>query len=450
MMKSIVLVLLVILAITDGRPQDLQDSIASVLKSLEVSDSQNLMPQQRRSRPRIITKYDFMPTRDKKSHLELPPEFVVSTDLRVTQRDQDDVGTHQRQHQALPHRSGRSHNMFGSRQAKTNFINLAKAVEAAPVITGVRLPDDETDHVVHRNGRFINNVFVPNSVQTNSFLPQEFVVRTQIAAAKKPLERTGRSYLSQYEEPGAYTFEPSMSHTRQDYQTAILPNRQEHQTAILPASNEDFVIKEQTYQMCPTCPTFNIPVPVPRQSAPSNEVINTDLDKNKSIMEKLMEVIQPAIENAKEFFSIDTEHNEASNNGFANRLSSGDPAGDTQLSGSMYAGIAAMGLGIMGLISSGMFSGGLMNVGRQFDEDIFENINSIDNEVLEYTMGDILCMPRNYCEKLKKKKYLIDQYPHMKTVATWMAEKYFEKVDTSENQIYSQCNVRKCIMALLN
>ena len=31
----------------------------------------------------------------------------------------------------------------------------------APLIIGLRRPDDVTDTVHHRNGKFINNVFVP-------------------------------------------------------------------------------------------------------------------------------------------------------------------------------------------------------------------------------------------------------------------------------------------------
>ena len=46
------------------------------------------------------------------------------------------------------------------RKAKQGFSDLASAVQAAPVVTGVRLPDNETDLVVHRGGRFINNMCV--------------------------------------------------------------------------------------------------------------------------------------------------------------------------------------------------------------------------------------------------------------------------------------------------
>ena len=37
--------------------------------------------------------------------------------------------------------------------------------------------------------------------------------------------------------------------------------------SVVAASNEDFVIKQHTYQMCPNCPTFSIPIPVPQSAA---------------------------------------------------------------------------------------------------------------------------------------------------------------------------------------
>ena len=70
-------------------------------------------------------------------------------------------------------RRGRSYR--GSRPARTSGFRseLARAVASAPVIDGVRLPDDETDAVVHRNGRFVNNVFVADERQV---VPPEFTV----------------------------------------------------------------------------------------------------------------------------------------------------------------------------------------------------------------------------------------------------------------------------------
>ena len=74
----------VLFGLTRARPQngedDLQKSISAVLKSLEAEPASSVS---RRYHPKIITKYDFMQTRNKKSHLELPPEFVVSTNLNV-------------------------------------------------------------------------------------------------------------------------------------------------------------------------------------------------------------------------------------------------------------------------------------------------------------------------------------------------------------------------------
>ena len=53
---------------------------------------------------------------------------------------------------------------------------------------------------------------------------------------------------------------------------------------MIAASNEDFVIKQHTYQMCPNCPTFSIPIPVPKSAAsqvsevriPSRDVLLRD------------------------------------------------------------------------------------------------------------------------------------------------------------------------------
>ena len=37
---------------------------------------------------------------------------------------------------------------------------------------------------------------------------------------------------------------------------------------------------------------------------------------------------------------------------------------------------------------------------------------------------DILCMPRVYCEKMKRRKHVIDQYPNTKKVAAWLVGRY--------------------------
>ena len=254
-----------------------------------------------------------------------------------------------------------------------------------------------------------------------------------------------------------YMFEPADTHSYQHQQPAVIS-----------ASNEDFVIKEHTYQMCPSCPSFSIPIPVPKSSASSSEVINPynsdpgyeyQHQKEETIMERIMAMVQPALDTAKEtlkrFYTAETETNEITEKGFADRLSSVSVPGKPDVSPLMYAGMAAMGLGVATLLSSGLqiMSMGGVGVGRQFDTmGTLESENSVDNDVLEYNMSDILCIPRNYCEKLKRKKYMIDQYPKVKMVSSMVAGMVFDKdtvQEKGESSIYNQCNLRECIFALI-
>ena len=34
-------------------------------------------------------------------------------------------------------------------------------IMAAPIIDGIRLPDDATDSIIYRNGKFIRNSYIP-------------------------------------------------------------------------------------------------------------------------------------------------------------------------------------------------------------------------------------------------------------------------------------------------
>ena len=61
---------------------------------------------------------------------------------------------------------------------------------------GVRVPDDETDLVVHRGGRFINNMYVPDPImEKNSVaqIPDEVVITAELGPNYQ-LTRSGRSY----------------------------------------------------------------------------------------------------------------------------------------------------------------------------------------------------------------------------------------------------------------
>ena len=69
------------------------------------------------------------------------------------------------------------------RKARTNFKDLANAVTLAPVIEGVIMHDDDSDKVIHRNGRFINNVFVGDEDKIQ--IPDEITVTADIGGRKK-------------------------------------------------------------------------------------------------------------------------------------------------------------------------------------------------------------------------------------------------------------------------
>ena len=63
-------------------------------------------------------------------------------------------------------------------------------------------------------------------------------------------------------------------------------------SSVVAASNDDFVIKQHTYQMCPNCPTFSIPIPVPKSAASqSSEVGNAFFENNP--LELFYKVVNP-------------------------------------------------------------------------------------------------------------------------------------------------------------
>ena len=95
-------------------------------------------------RASLITKDNFY-QRNQKA-IRVPKPFTVTTSLNV--RD------------AAKQRSSRT------------FFDKK---EGGVVVEGIRMPDDEEDRTVYRNGRFINNVFVPNEpgVRSPKVLRQE-------------------------------------------------------------------------------------------------------------------------------------------------------------------------------------------------------------------------------------------------------------------------------------
>lgn len=557
----------------------LQQSIAQVLSSLgsEMDSSQTEQDQvNTRIRPKIITKYDFLQSRHKKSHLEIPKPIVISSGIKIT-----DPQT-KKEPESPNSRTGRQLGSIRSRKAKANF-SIKRALDSAPVIQGERRPDDITDRVNHRNGRFINNVFIPNNVEVE--LPAEFIVnsdrqRYKIRESpvaswsfsrsarshnqdKEPLEKSagrqrGRGNRNGGKERGgrnlpfSFNFQDYYVGREQDLpDTMALESRQDEVYAlpefsssgressynpvspvytpqspksssspvyyvnqdledlhadrspymfepadtqstytdqytqynmgsqqsglygsgqtVLAASNEDFVIKEHTYQMCPGCPTFDIPIPVPRTALTgSSDPINPyNLDpgyeyqyvRNETLLQKLgnkiIATVEPIINTAKSWIigsSVPQVDSNAVDRSSQEWTDGSRQEAAVDWSPMWYAGLAAAALGGATIISTlGQLSSvGGFNIGRDFSEQDLA-LNSIED--VDYDTGDMMCLPRAYCEKLKaNNKHTIDQYPNIKMAAKWILERMFsmdQVYSKKDSPVLNECHLRECLFSLV-
>ena len=230
--------------------------------------------------PFLITKENFMPSsqREDKSVLKVPKPFVVSTQLNVRSSETG--------------RRGRTY----------------KDSDGAVVVEGVRMPDDESDRITWRNGRVINNIFVPNPVSASSEgVPNaapEGLARIRRKGKASPLEdaqqqqqqrqqrqqqrdlsyRAGQTNSGRpvyyvvdqatageelHADRSPYQFEPA---DRRVSGAGHYPGQAQGQHPAASGSpyqsqtSSDFVVQEHTYSMCPGCPTFSIPVPIPKQN----------------------------------------------------------------------------------------------------------------------------------------------------------------------------------------
>ena len=217
--------------------------------------------------------------------------------------------------------------------------------------------------------------------------------------------------------------------------------------SIMKASNDDFVIQEQVYQMCPDCPVFSIPIPIPKSTnKPSVQQVDNSRDEN--LFTKIKGFLSDAQVSFAKFINKDLTDNKVEK-----RISLVDNSAGTDKSSSglasmsplMMAGIAAVTLGVATFMSSGGVSSG-----RGFAEDedlVLSNINQV--EKIDYNTNDVLCIPRNYCENLKRKKYLIDQFPAVKTIGVNIAEIIWDRDFVSEKGSHTWCNLRECVFSLL-
>ena len=127
---------------------------------------------------------------------------------------------------------------------------------------------------------------------------------------KPETPKNGRPVYYVVEEPDSlhadrspYNFEPA---DNQDSFTGAVADFTH--SGVSPANQNDFVIKEHTYTMCPGCPTFSIPVPIPKaslveqQKEQDEKSVNVDYQsaKDKNFLEKIGDRIVSTVKGIKD------------------------------------------------------------------------------------------------------------------------------------------------------
>ena len=221
-------------------------------------------------------------------------------------------------------------------------------------------------------------------------------------------------------------------------------------SGIMTASNEDFVIQEHTYKMCPECPAFSIPIPIPRASVAENkqdtETSTLIPESEQSIFDKVRGMISSARSSVTEVVSNILHPQRNRKVMIEKRISSSAPA--PPVSPLAIAGLAVLGVGVARLWSAGGVA-----AGRGF-EDTEAELSSLTNglyslENLDYDSLDPVCAARNYCETVKRKKYLIDHFPLAKRIGMGVAEMVWDRDYVSERGEAPLCNLRECVFSLL-
>ena len=129
-----------------------------------------------------------------------------------------------------------------------------------------------------------------------------------------------------------YTFSPLQHYEQQQQQ-------QQQGGAVFPAEEDDFVIEMQTYQQCPDCPTFSVPVPVPKYP----ETFPIEKNEPKSLIARLADVVRPVVKRAKSFLS-GTSTDEISSR--IDTIDTGVKQGNNKMAAPIMASLAAVGVGL--------------------------------------------------------------------------------------------------------
>ena len=113
---------------------------------------------------------------------------------------------------------------------------------------------------------------------------------------------------------------------------------------MFPADNEDFVIEMQTYQQCPDCPVFSVPVPIPKFP------VAEERQPEKSLLAKLADIVRPVVKRARNFLRGDPP---SSADTVSSRVDSYNEPPANKITGPIMASLAAVGLGIASYFSNG-------------------------------------------------------------------------------------------------
>merc|ERR1719225_704357 len=357
-----------------------------------------------------------LPTKSKLSQEELRASLITKDNVAEYLQSQRHKKAMQQQKVPEPFVISTSLNVGRpARQSRTYFDD-----DGTAVIEGVRMPDDPVkDKVTWRNGRVINNVFVPDEAmvpepvnvrQQPSQLPRQpkqfdfddfykgrepkrrmrdnmaIESRSDQVYVKPPAGFTptqpeardykyhagsteeGRPVYYVVEEPDSlhsdrspYDFEPADTHTSLSSQVADYT-----QSGYTQKNSGDFVIKEHSYTMCPGCPTFSIPVPIPKTSLGGSETkVNYQHARNATFLEKIghrivngfqkvqdtvLGVFDPILETGGNFLGLEDDNNEIEEK-IDRPEATGSPK-QSKFSPMVIASLGAMAIGGMALISS--------------------------------------------------------------------------------------------------
>jgi len=396
-----------------------------------------------------------LPTKSKLSQEELRASLITKDNVAEYLQSQRHKKAMQQQKVPEPFVISTSLNVGRpARQSRTYFDE-----DGTAVVEGVRMPDDPVkDKVTWRNGRVINNVFVPDEAmvpepvnvrQQPSQLPRQpkqfdfddfykgrepkrrmrdnmaIESRSDQVYVKPPAgfnptqpeardykyhagsTEEGRPVYYVVEEPDSlhsdrspYDFEPADTHTSLSSHVADYT-----QSGLTQATSGDFVIKEHSYTMCPGCPTFSIPVPIPKAILGLDSKggkVDHQHARNRTFLEKIgdrivngfqkvqttvLDVIDPILETGESFLGIEDDQNTLQEK--IDRPSAGPLGGSNQGGKSnmpfAIASIAAIAIGGMALFNSAAAASQFLNNdARSLPANQYKMLRTLQKSIEKY------------------------------------------------------------------